>query len=644
MGRDDVSPGRREPIPTRPTRLARRAAGVEHRTAGAGRGARRCVRRRNSSTVGGRIRGVAGALSLALASWATAGEAAGESAGGPAGEAQAALRLTLDEAVRFALRNNRTILSARHRRRTQKLSLEVAEDRYRPRVSIGSSVREQRQGETSADVSIGPSIRIPTGGALRLAWSQPLAGGAVGGGGWTLEFSQPLLKGFGADIDTAPNRIARINEKKNLLGLRDTIARTIASVVRNYHSLVRAHRALEIGRNALSRTLRQLETNRSLVRIGRMAANDVIPTEAAVADRRIALSDGENRVVAANAALVSVLDIDTESQVHPAQALPQVGEVRLEPETSLATAFANRSDYIRALMDRETARIRLREAKDNRRWDLKLQATMADSRGGESDHAIGLGLAIALGDRSPELGVLRAMDGLRDAEMAIVELRESIHIQVHQAIHDAAAGFRRVELARRARELARQNVDVEREKLARGLTSTVQMGTVEDALVRAQTGELDSVIAYFNALASLDQRMGTTLQTWGIDLETLDSSPVGKGSDLAAEGIAEFTPAVPASVMPQPGGAVARNAHASSVTAPSRHAPRAAGSTVAAVRSEASETSRAAGAARATRAAPGLLLSIREFVPVPAVVPAYPENAPIAEIRMRVQAEAVNGG
>ena len=356
---------------------------------------------------------------------------------------------------------------------------------------------------------------------MRLTWSQPLTDSDARPGGWTLGFEQPLLKGFGAEVDTAAQRIARISEEQNILALRDTIARTIVSVIREYRSVIRAHRALAISREALSRAERQLETNRSLVGVGRMAANEVIPTEAEVANRQLALADSENGVVSANAALISILDIDTATRVHPAEELPSVEEVRPDLERNIETAFANRSDYLRALMDREVAETNLRVAKDARRWDLRLQATTSRNRGGEHNYAVGLGLAIPLGDQAPKLRVLRAKGSLRKAAIAIVELRQSTRIAIRQASHNAEVGFRRVALARRVRELAQRKVDVEQEKLARGLTSTIQLSAVEDDFVRAQTGELDSIISYLNALTSLDQAMGTTLRTWGVDIDSI---------------------------------------------------------------------------------------------------------------------------
>ena len=68
-------------------------------------------------------------------------------------------------------------------------------------------------------------------------------------------------------------------------------------------------------------------------------------------------------------------------------------------------------------MDIEVARLELRQAKNERLWDLSLDASV--SRGGEQrrDYAVGLGLNIPLGDRSSELAELGARNGLRDAAL-----------------------------------------------------------------------------------------------------------------------------------------------------------------------------------------------------------------------------------
>lgn len=439
-----------------------------------------------------------------------------------AGTGLSELTLTEDDAVRLALRNNRTLIRARLQREVQQLSLDVSEDRYRPRANLETSVSDSSSGDTVAELFAGPTLRVPTGGAFSLGWSQPLHGGNIGGMG-TLAFSQPLLRGFGTSIDTAPVRLARLDEQRNILFLRDTIADVIVSAVTAYRSLIRADQAVAIDRESLARAKRQLEVNRSLIRAGRMADREIVQTEAEVANRALALAESENGLNRANARLLSVLDIDRTAGVSPVQQLPTVELAQHVIEQSLLTAFENRNDYRRARIDQAAAEINLRVAENNRLWDLNLNASVSRAGDGERDYGAGLGLSIPLGDRAPQLAAVSARNELQEVRIALAELSQSIRIAVSQSILDAETGYRRVELARHARELAEQTVAVEQEKLSLGLSSTFQLTAVEDALVAAKTRELDAVIGYLNTLTHLDWTLGTTLATWGVDIADFES-------------------------------------------------------------------------------------------------------------------------
>ena len=284
------------------------------------------------------------------------------------------MSLTLNDTVRLALRGNRTLISARHQRAIQKFSLDVSEDRYRPKATFGTSVRDGSTVDPTAELFAGPTLRIPTGGELGLTWSQRLERGDDGRRSWTLGFSQPLLKGFGPGIDTASLRTARIREEKNVLSFRDTIARVVVSVVVAYRSVIRAHHAITISRESLTRAERQLEVNRSLISAGRLAAREIVQTEVELANRRLALVESRNSLASANASLIALLDIDGVTSVRPATELPQVESVSLDAERGIETALANRTDYLRALLSRKEAQIGLEVAEDERRWNLAIHS------------------------------------------------------------------------------------------------------------------------------------------------------------------------------------------------------------------------------------------------------------------------------
>ena len=120
---------------------------------------------------------------------------------------------------------------------------------------------------------------------------------------------------------------------------------------------------------------------------------------------------------------------------------------------------------------------------------------------------------------------VRARIALRQSRLRHAELRQAIGLEVREAVHDAAVQYRRTELARRARQLAERKLEVERAKLRAGLSSNFRLVRFEDDLVQSQSNEVGAIVAYRNALTKLDRIQGTTLGTWGIEIDSLAAAP-----------------------------------------------------------------------------------------------------------------------
>ncbi|MCY3754360.1 MAG: TolC family protein [Alphaproteobacteria bacterium] len=458
-----------------------------------------------------RTAGLARAACLALACLAAAASA---QTGGPE-----RLALTLDEAVRLALSRSRAAISVRLGREEQKLSLEAAEERYDPMASVTLGTRAASRGDETADLSLGPSLRVPTGGSFSLSFRKPLAGERDREASTTLSFSQPLLRGFGTELDTQPLRRARLQERIDLRRFRDAAAGIVEGAVSAYRGVLRAGQRLVIAREALERARRQLEINRALVEAGRMAPQDLVQTEADVADKEYALADAENALETANSRLVNTLDLEEGVRIEP-QAEPPIEPERPDLEESLETAFARRTDWLRAETGMAFARMGLRSAENALLPDLSLSAEAAHRSGRDLTlWSGGLNLTVPLQNDEERRQLTRARNGLRRAEMAIAETRQSIRIEVRQAVHDVAVALRQIDLAGQARALAERKLDVERRKLQLGLSSAFQLGRFEDDLVNAQRRELDAVARYRDSLGALDRTLGTTLDRWGISVE-----------------------------------------------------------------------------------------------------------------------------
>ena len=397
---------------------------------------------------------------------------------------------------------------------------EVA-DRYRPTASIGPSVRVEKEDDFTADTSVEAGLRVQTGGQFTLSWSKPLEEREDSSGTVTLNFSQPLLRGFGRGIETASLRSARLGEDINVLAFREAIAGVVDSTIQAWRGLVRVQRQVEIGEASLARAREQLETNRTLIEAGQMAAREILQSEAEVAERELSLVQARNSVTAANFGLVNILDIDSATLIRPVDG-PAAPRPVLPVEEAIQTALRHAPGYAQAVLNREIAEIALDVAENDQLWDLELETELSRGTDGGSDgvdYSAGVRLTVPLWDRAPQLELVNARAGVTRAERGLVELRQTMDIQVRQAVHDVQVGLRRIELARQALALSEEKLEIERNKLQQGLSSIFQLSRFEDDLVQAQNAEVDALFDYENALTALDRILGTTLETWDISVE-----------------------------------------------------------------------------------------------------------------------------
>ena len=427
--------------------------------------------------------------------------------------------LTLEAAIVRALVGSRAAIVARLGRDEQKFDLKSAEERYDPTISLGAATTTHRSGDRTADVSVGSTLPVRTGGSFQLSVRKPLAGEQDRETSTELGFSQPLLRGFGLDVETAPLRRAYLRERIAGRAFRDTAAGIVDSVISAYRTALKAGQRLEIAREALQRARRQLEINRTLVEAGRMAQQDLVQSEAEVTNKEYDLIDSEHVLETANSVLVNILDLDEETRVE-LQEEPPVKPEQPDLKESLETAFARRTDWLRAELGMDLARIDLRVAQNDRLPDLSLDATASRGSGlDRTDWTVGVNLTVPLQNEESRRAIARARNGLRRAAMELAERRQSIRIQVRRAVRDVEVALRQIDFARRSRHLTERKLDVERRKLRQGLSSAFQLGRFEDDLVTAQRRELDAVVGYRDALTRLDRTLGVTLDRWGLSIE-----------------------------------------------------------------------------------------------------------------------------
>jgi outer membrane protein TolC len=264
-----------------------------------------------------------------------------------------------------------------------------------------------------------------------------------------------------------------------------------------------------------------------------MAGVEIYQTEAEVANREVALEEADNLIDTSRLALLTLLALEP----HTPLIAVTPNEVDLKGTDlgqALDTALSHQPDYLIATLQFERAKINMDYAKNQQMWDLSLVAQSMRTHGlvgglGSSDATqtmasknstsfAGIQLTIPLGDRSIEQVAVRATVDLQTQDLKVLETRQIVEQRIRDATRNVQTRWRQLELSKKACDLSLLKLKAEKDKLQVGRSSNFQVLSFENDLRNAENARVNALIAYLNALTELDERMGTTLNNWGVPI------------------------------------------------------------------------------------------------------------------------------
>jgi len=446
--------------------------------------------------------------------------------------------LRLADAVLLGLANNSEIRAVYLDRAAQRSVLRVAEEQFSPKLTFnGSHVVGQNQFDRGSQTELSPTAKMQseTGAQFSLSWNnrviQNERGIASRDDGASFTVVQPLMRGAGRDIVTAPLRQARLNEQINQLNLKATVSEVVTQIIFTYHEVLRAQEQSRIAMEALSRARRTLTVDTYKAAAGYWLESDftgLVSAEAGVASRELALEEVENRLDANRQRLLGLLGLDVDIKIYALDTI-EVHPVKVGVAKAVAAALRQQPGYLIRLLAVERAAIDVTMARDQRQWDVSLVGKASQMRNSVSgtagsqisqnrDSHAGIRVDIPIGDSAPRQVEKRAHVNARNQDSRLVEARKVLEHDIGEGVRNLEARWRQCEIARRSLELARTKLESERERAKRGSGDSFRMLVFESDLYSAEFAHIDTIIAYRNALAALDKISGTTLESWGIEL------------------------------------------------------------------------------------------------------------------------------
>lgn len=354
----------------------------------------------------------------------------------------------------------------------------------------------------------------------------------------SLGIGQPLLRGFGEDVNTAEIRLARNADRKAAVAIRANLLALLVQVENAYWDLVLARQDLVIAEWLVEEgdRIREILSNR----------RGFDTTLAQYADAVATVESRKTRVIQARRDVGRTADA-LKALINDPN-LPVGGEFDLVPvdfmidapfgydlRNSIATALA-RSPFIdAAILDIDDASIREIVARNGRLPELDLQAEISwlglsdgfgssvrEIDGDYIDYLVGLQFSQPIGNRAAESVLQQARLRRSSAVIGYRNAIQDVVLDVKNAVRDIAAGYALVAQARNFRLAQAENLrslEALRETLAALTPEFLNLlFQRQERLGEAQFQELKAMVVYNLSIAELGRATGSGLEANGIDL------------------------------------------------------------------------------------------------------------------------------
>jgi outer membrane protein TolC len=393
--------------------------------------------------------------------------------------------------------------------------------------------------------------------------------------------TQPLLRGFGIDLNRRFIRIGKLTEELSDHVFRYQASITVGGVIRLYTDLVSLSEDLKVKEETLNTAQRLAEDNRNKVDQGTLAPVELTRAQAQVAAARQDLVNSEGFVRQQELILKSVLvrDLASDPAVHDARIVPTDPlNVAPAPEQTrdqlVQTALAFRPDYLAAQSQLDISNVTLKGTRNELRPELDLVANMSNtglagaanslfavSPGsvapgpntilGYGDgygtalaqvlkrdyptYSIGLNLTLPLRNRTAQADLARDELTLRQTQVRTKQLENSVRVQVEDALIALQRTKSAYEAASETRKLQEQSLEIEQERFNVGLSTNFLVIQYQSYVAQARSSEVAALGAYAKARTQLDSAMGIILRANGVTLPVALQGSVARTSTPAVK-------------------------------------------------------------------------------------------------------------
>ncbi len=359
--------------------------------------------------------------------------------------------------------------------------------------------------------------------------------------------SQPLLRGFGPDVNRRYIRIANNDLKISRLIFRQQLIDIVSGVMRLYYDLVSLREDAAVKQDTLAAARKLYSDDQAQVEVGTLPPLELTRAQSLVASSELDLVRSQGLVVQQETVLKSQLarrgsgdSILKSVRIVPTDPIVIPAADMLAPVDDLVSqALAARPDFAQAALQVTNGQITLQGSKNELLPELDLFGSL-QTHGTLSSASLapsipspittptsptahiyeaGIQLTLPIRNRIAQADAQRDTLQLRQMQARLQQLENQVRVEVenaYSAVEVARAAFVAAENSRKYQE---QVLQADRDRLSVGATSNFFI--VQDAayLAQARSTEVASRSTYIEAKVALDRAIGTVLENNRIDLD-----------------------------------------------------------------------------------------------------------------------------
>ena len=350
--------------------------------------------------------------------------------------------------------------------------------------------------------------------------------------GAQFSLSQPLLRGFGSDVNLAALRISRNNRQISGWEFRQGIIDVVTQTVWVYNELYSALRNYDAAKRSRDLALELCKEEEARAQIGVKIELDVITAQAEAASREEAVLLAKNNIETNERLLKQLITSDTRTLLETRVEIeppPTAAIGKMDVQQGLRDALRSRPDYQEALVALQTHHINVVTARNEALPRLDLVGSLNLLGLDSNDIADSLRF-FNTGARNPQswsVGTIFSMPfpnrtakgrlqaaRLQDAQalVALKQLEQTIIVDVANAAGEVSTAHQRIDSTTEARRLARESLSAGEKRHAAGSATTFEVLQLQKSMTEAEAALIRAEADYRKALSEYDRQTGVTLE------------------------------------------------------------------------------------------------------------------------------------